>query len=241
MLLSATAAPAEPAEAETPWVCVPSEEFGWRCGRGANAPEQSPLPEPPPPAPPPQGYVPPQGSNQLPAYLRPSSPEGGPGAAREEPARAGPVAPTDERPAQAGPVAPAPEQAAPQEEASDSRETAAPASEAPATGAKPPAENPGPRYGIQLTAGRSPESLDTFLERHELPDSDLYRRRWHDEGGAWYVLLVGSYPSVSLARRALSELPEEIRRNGAWVRRMDTLEPVDDDGADDDDSTRERH
>lgn len=220
LMLAASSAPAETPEEDSPWVCVPTEDFGWRCGRGHDAPEQSPLPEPPPPAPPPEGYVPPHAESSLPDYLR-------------QPERAGQTAPPGETKTHPGQGAAQP----PERNAREPEPTSEPAERAAEAQSSSPA--PGPRYGIQLTAGRSPDSLDTFLQRHEFPESDVYRRRWDDAGGTWYVLLTGRYPSVSSARRALAGLPDDVRQAGAWVRRVDTLETIDDSKPDNDDSSRD--
>lgn len=218
------------------WVCVPTEDRGWRCGRGAQAPEPTPLPPERPAGPPPSGYEPRTETSRLPDYLRQSM---DPTSAEEEPA---PSAPPDGQPR--SPAAPEPEIAGesgdaetvpdpeiagesgdaepiPDPEIAEEPGDAEPAQESrPSTG-------PGPepaRYGIQIIAGRDRESVEAYRDTPGLESLDLYRRTWEDAGGVWHVLLAGRYASVTTARQALNGLPETIREAGAWIRPLSELD-----------------
>lgn len=206
-LLVGGAANGQSADDEEPaWICVPTEDRGWRCGRGANAPDQTALPPPPPTPPPPAGYTAPGGTAPLPAYLQTPPAD----------------ATTAETPVEEAAAA-----------ADDEPETREPGQlDAPDVGRQPDVVQPvapaaGPVYGIQLVSVRDPESLDGFAERHGLDPDSVYRRQWQDDSGTWHVLLSGRFGTVAAAQRALESLPAPLREGGAWIRRVDTLSSTD--------------
>lgn len=227
--LAGSAALAQPAadRDDRRWVCVPTEERQWRCGRGAQAPEPAPVPPAAPPRAAPEGYRPPADRARLPDYLR--QPESGAANAPEDAATPSPGTDDRQSPAprpEAGPgpgtgdtgAAPVPETA--------SGPTPETQSEPESSGPEIP---PGPseasaRYGIQLVAGRDRESVEALRERPGLQSLDVYRRTWEDAGGVWHVLLAGRFETVAAARRALNQLPGEFRRAGAWIRPLDGLD-----------------
>lgn len=208
-------------------MCVPTEDRGWRCGRGAQAPEPTPLPPERPAGPPPSGYEPRTEASRLPDYLRQSM---DPTSAEEEPAPSTPpdgqpqtpAAPEPEIAGEPGNAEPAPDpEIAPDTEIAEEPGDAEPAPE------PRPSTRPGPesaRYGIQIIAGRDRESVEAYRDTPGLESLDLYRRTWEDAGGVWHVLLAGRYASVTTARRALNGLPETIREAGAWIRPLSELD-----------------
>lgn len=192
------------------WVCVPTEDRQWRCGRGENAPDPSPLPPDQPAGAPPAGYQPPADTSRLPGYLlqAPASPgEAAPETAEDEPAPADAGARTAPEPA--SPVEPATTVVEPAPEP-DPRPAAEPADEG--------------RYGIQLIAGRDRDSVEAYRDSPGLEALDVYRRTWEDAGGVWHVLLTGRFNTVAAARRALEDLPGDVRGDGAWVRPLEGLD-----------------
>lgn len=198
VLVAPVAGPAWAQEDEREhWVCVPTEERGWLCGRGEQAPEQAALPAPPPASPPPPGYTAPPEAARLPPYLQMPEADAPEAGARPEESEA---------------AAPAAEEPAGEPERIE------------APGRVTPESATGPVYAIQLAAARDPERLDRFAAGHDLEHLALERRRWRDEGGTWHVLVSGRYASASAARAALAELPAEMRAAGAWVRRVDNLD-----------------
>lgn len=191
------------------WVCVPDENRQWRCGRGDQAPEPRPLPPENPGGAAPNGYDPSAAGTGLPDYLRqtpgqPAQPaEGSEGdAASAAGSDREPEATSDtETDAMVKDTEAAPEQAARAEPAEDAA-----------------------RYGIQLVAGRDRASVEAYRERSTPDGLELYRRTWEDAGGIWHVLLAGRFETVEAARRALDNLPEDLRPSGAWVRALDELD-----------------
>lgn len=226
LCLIGAAAAAEPSSErrDQPWVCVATEDRQWRCGRGAQAPEPRPLPPAPPPDAPPPGYEPLAGASGLPDYLRDSidpaeRPDGDSPPAAEEAPEASATAEAERSREPDESVAAresVPEtEAAPQPEPAPETTDAASAAE-PAPGTT--------RYGIQLIAGRDRTSVEAYRDTPGLDSLDVYRRTWEDAGGVWHVLMAGRFQSVSAARQALNELPEDLKQAGAWVRPLDQLD-----------------
>lgn len=185
------------------WVCVPTEDRQWRCGRGAQAPEPRPLPPERPAGSAPEDDEPRGAASRLPNYLR-ESPDQVPDATATPTAGAdeGPEARTDSKPATV----------------TDHTE--------PAPGRKAESETSpvAARYGIQLVAGRDRDSVEDYREHSALEPLEVYQGTWEDAGGVWHVLLAGRFETVAAARQALDELPEAVRQSGAWVRSLDELD-----------------
>lgn len=191
------------------WVCVPDENRQWRCGRGDLAPEPTPLPPARPEGTSPDGYDPPTAGTGLPGYLR-QTPDRPAEPAESSEGDAAAVAGSDQEP----------EPAAGTETDTVVEDTEA----APQQAARAePAEDTA-RYGIQLVAGRDPASVEAYRERLRFEELEVYRRTWEDAGGVWHVLLAGRFETVGAARRALDDLPEDLRSSGAWVRPLGELE-----------------
>lgn len=207
--LAGAAALAQPPEEkdDLPWVCVPTEDRQWRCGRGAGAPEPRPLPPSTPPRAAPEGYQPPADGSRLTDHLREPGQPASPG---QETASTPASEDQETPPAGNGPPA-------------GDGEAVEPAAEPDPEGSRDASPAPA-RYGIQLVAGRDLESVEAYRGRTRLQSLDVYRRTWEDAGGVWHVLLAGRFETVAAARRALEELPADIRRAGAWVRPLDELD-----------------
>lgn len=213
ILLGLALAPA-PAQPESDsrdqrWVCVPDENRQWRCGRGDLAPEPRPLPSERPEGAAPDEYDPAAAAAGLPGYLRhtPGQPAQAVDGSEEEGASA---AGSDREPEATGDTEPG----TMVEDTGATPERAARAK---------PADDAA-RFGIQLVAGRDRASVEAYRERSALEGLEVYRRTWEDAGGVWHVLLAGRFETVEAARRALDELPEDLRPSGAWVRPLDELD-----------------
>lgn len=242
LLLAAPAAGgAQPADDDR-WVCVPTEQWGWRCGRGANAPEPASLPPAQPPEQPPEGYKRPDQAGQVPLYLldptlpRPRDDADGPsgadatasaqsgdpsapGPTPEGPSAAAAAAGEREPDADAGPESPAAPIAGPRGSRDAAGTTAAGTT---TNGVAVDAA----RYGIQLAAARDPGSLAAYRQDLESRQLDVYQRTWEDAGGTWHVLLTGRFATASAASRALAGLPDRVREAGAWIRPLESLQPA---------------
>jgi chromosome segregation ATPase len=71
-------------------------------------------------------------------------------------------------------------------------------------------------YTVQLIGLRRKAALDQVAKRYSLPKPVAWHRRQH-QGGDWFVLLYGDYPSRREAQRALDDLPPQLKTNGPWV------------------------
>nr|WP_241819070.1 AAA family ATPase [Enterovibrio norvegicus] len=73
------------------------------------------------------------------------------------------------------------------------------------------------RYALQLAALQSTQAVDEFLLQYTLLGRALvYETRRNGE--AWYMVLLGDYPSVAEARRAELALPANIRNLNPWAK-----------------------
>ncbi len=74
-------------------------------------------------------------------------------------------------------------------------------------------------YGLQVLAAGSLASIRRFVVRQANGDSlRVYSSRRN--GGAWFVVLQGSYGSASRARRAIGGLPAAQRQLSPWPKRL---------------------
>ncbi len=228
--LAAATATAQPAAErdDRRWVCVPTEDREWRCGRGDQAPEPRPLPPARPADAPPAGYEPRADRSRLPDYLRESTvPSDGPRQADPESAAADddqPLPGPSREDATAGASLETPAAPVPRSEPGPEPEPELEAKPEPDTGTRTEPAPDTARFGIQLVAGRDRSSVEAYRNTPGLESLDLYRRTWEDAGGVWHVLLAGRFETVAAARRALNELPETVREAGAWVRPLSQLE-----------------
>nr|WP_241905081.1 AAA family ATPase [Enterovibrio norvegicus] len=73
------------------------------------------------------------------------------------------------------------------------------------------------RYALQLAALQSKAAVDDFLQQYGIENTArVYETVRNDE--AWYMILIGDYPSVNAARRAELELSANVRRLTPWVK-----------------------
>ncbi|MBA1276268.1 type II secretion system secretin GspD [Stutzerimonas stutzeri] len=70
-------------------------------------------------------------------------------------------------------------------------------------------------HTIQLVAGSNSERMRALVERH--PEQPLRLLQGQRQGGPWYSLTYGDYPSKELARQALDTIPPELPKNGAFI------------------------
>lgn len=228
LMMSATAAGNAAERDEQRWVCVPTEDREWRCGRGAHAPDPAPLPPAEPPGRPPEGYSPRRDAAALPGYLR--NPDPGPPNEAPETTATPETTGIPEAASEPGAVT------VDDPPAGESREQpgaiAETGTEPVTTDADGAESSPAPEttaadaeYGIQITAARDPDSLEAYGRELELSGLDVYRRSWEDADGAWHVLMTGRFANVAAAREALNDLPDAIREAGAWIRPLDQLQP----------------
>ena len=72
-----------------------------------------------------------------------------------------------------------------------------------------------PTHTIQLVAGRNAERMRALIERH--PEQPLRLLEGQRQGGPWYSLTWGDFPSKAIARQALDAIPPELPQKGAFI------------------------
>jgi len=74
-------------------------------------------------------------------------------------------------------------------------------------------------YTLQILSDRNKRTVKRFIERHFKDNSAAYfpvRRK----GKTWYVVIWGDFATRASAKRAIADLPPELRLNKPWVRRI---------------------
>ena len=72
-------------------------------------------------------------------------------------------------------------------------------------------------YTIQLVAVHSRQGIERYVSKHKLSGNMAYFVS-QKNGRLLYALVYGDFGAVALAKQAIDELPENIRRAGTWVR-----------------------
>ncbi|MET0002698.1 MAG: SPOR domain-containing protein [Candidatus Thiodiazotropha sp.] len=74
-------------------------------------------------------------------------------------------------------------------------------------------------YTIQLIGVSNQESIAAFADKHGLKRELAYIGT-EREGSAWYILLHGTYDTYTEAANALETLPESLKSQQPWIRKM---------------------
>jgi hypothetical protein len=74
-------------------------------------------------------------------------------------------------------------------------------------------------YTIQLVGVSKQDSITGFAAKHGLR-GDLAYISTEREGRSWYILMFGMYESYTEASQALQGLPDSVRAQQPWVRKM---------------------
>ncbi|WP_087020802.1 SPOR domain-containing protein [Thaumasiovibrio subtropicus] len=73
------------------------------------------------------------------------------------------------------------------------------------------------RYALQLAAVRSQAAAQQFIQEVEMAgQASIYQTVRN--GGDWYIVVTGSYPSIEAARRAEFSLPAKAQEVQPWVK-----------------------
>ncbi|MCH9770575.1 MAG: SPOR domain-containing protein [Gammaproteobacteria bacterium] len=76
---------------------------------------------------------------------------------------------------------------------------------------------PARNYTLQLLGSHNLEGVNAFIQQYGLTGKvKIYQASFHHE--SWYMIVYGSYPNFSAARRALRELPPGIRKLRPWIK-----------------------
>lgn len=79
-------------------------------------------------------------------------------------------------------------------------------------------------FTLQIMGGRNRTSIDEFIQTYKLGKDATILGTQH-QGGQWYVLVYGSYPTKEAARTAISSLPAKLRKSSPWPRKIGDLKP----------------
>jgi septal ring-binding cell division protein DamX len=74
-------------------------------------------------------------------------------------------------------------------------------------------------YTIQLIGVTNKESIPAFTAKHGLRGELAYITTERD-GKAWHILLLGMYDSYTEATKALQDLPDSLKPQQPWARKM---------------------
>jgi septal ring-binding cell division protein DamX len=86
----------------------------------------------------------------------------------------------------------------------------------------PLAQLPREFYAVQVLATNTRQALEAFVERHGI--AGVSAARVERDGELYYVLLLGVYESLDIARRAVAELPRPFQDHTPWIRPLGSLQ-----------------
>jgi hypothetical protein len=72
-------------------------------------------------------------------------------------------------------------------------------------------------YTIQVIATSNEAALQRFINENNLQDSTVYYRTRRN-GGNWFVLIQGSFKSLSLAKNAINKLATPLQLEKPWIK-----------------------
>lgn len=78
-------------------------------------------------------------------------------------------------------------------------------------------------FTVQMIASTERESVENFLKKIDLepPNSIFTFKR---NGTTWFALVHGLYPSISMARAAVEQLPAPALTNQPWIRKVGRIQ-----------------
>jgi len=80
-------------------------------------------------------------------------------------------------------------------------------------------------YTLQLASSTNRRVIEKYYRENHLEGQGGYYRNRRD-GQDWFALVFGAYPTVSEAKAAIGDLPEELRKWKPWVRRLKDIQRV---------------
>ena len=83
----------------------------------------------------------------------------------------------------------------------------------------------GEYYTVQLAASLDSDAIERFIKSQpDLPE--LHYVHIKQRNRDWYISLYGSYSDLALAQKAVNSLPESMRKNSPWIRRLAKLQSL---------------
>lgn len=80
-------------------------------------------------------------------------------------------------------------------------------------------------YTIQLMSSSNESSIMTYYKENDINNKGGYFK-YNKNGRVRFALVFGTYPTVADATKAISELPENLRKKSPWVRRIKSLKNI---------------
>ncbi|MBD2802446.1 SPOR domain-containing protein [Xenorhabdus sp. M] len=81
---------------------------------------------------------------------------------------------------------------------------------------------PANRFTLQLSSASRSDTLVAFAKKNNLSNYKVYETK--RDGKTWFILIHGSYNSVSDAKSAVSSLPAEVQAKKPWVRKLQQVQ-----------------
>jgi len=78
-------------------------------------------------------------------------------------------------------------------------------------------------YTIQLVGLQEEKGVKIFMRRHPLTGPVAYYRTKRNEK-QWFPVLYGVFPNRERALQARDGLPENLRKSGAWLRTLGSVQ-----------------
>ncbi len=81
-------------------------------------------------------------------------------------------------------------------------------------------------YTIQVLGVHYAKYIDDYIVQNGLEQSKTMKVRTLRDGRDWWLLLHSDYPSFSEAQLALNQLPQTVRNNTPWIRKIGSVQKL---------------
>lgn len=84
-------------------------------------------------------------------------------------------------------------------------------------------KQPASNFTLQLMGSYNPQTIDKFMRRHKAV-SGLRSYHYTRNNRSWHVVILGSYPSRTKARQAITRLPATLRKQKPWLKKIASIQ-----------------
>lgn len=84
-------------------------------------------------------------------------------------------------------------------------------------------QQPETSFSLQLLGSRNEQSIAGYVRQHQLDEQQAAYYRGLYQGGVWYVLMYGIYPSKEAAVAGRDALPARVRKAKPWPRQLKSV------------------
>jgi DamX protein len=78
-------------------------------------------------------------------------------------------------------------------------------------------------YTLQLSGFSTENSLNRFINQHQLPQINVYLYKTIRNQKPWYVVIYGQFESRDVAKRISKELPGTLNKLDSWVKKYESV------------------